>query len=979
MKRLWYILFVLFASLIAKSGKAEAWVDGSVFEQDGSTPIEGASVCFSGVNTEGDTVVFVFLSDSIGYYEAVVDAGTYLVAASAEGYATSMSSDSLFIEDGDVVEDYDFILHELYLPVNYVAARQYGEDMVRVSWSMNEPRLEEGFETGDFTQFSWSNTLSEHPWVIDSTHAHNGSYCMKSSCEGVDGGYSQIEVSIYVPVSGQMRFFGRISSESPWDMGLFYIDGVKKLECSGQGEWQEHCFPITVGEHLFTWKYQKDALNNAEDDCFYIDDICFCEIDTIAKGNRVFQYYELFRRRFEEEPTLLVSHIIDTAFMDMNWGSLDWGQYAWGVSCYYEGNRGSSDTVWSARLDKDMTIPFELQATTNTGSIPVGAQVMLTSLEVPELAYQASLDGNGWTRIQEIYRGNYSLMVHLEGYENYQLDTISIFDQTFLEIELTESVLGIDSLYVSSTGWAMWQLETRDLRDLQYFELRLGGVLVDTTSQMHYQFDTDGLIDGNHYLVQVRPVFLTETCEWASRDWLYRNCSHFPSAELQWSFGGEAVELSWAYPENDSVMGVVLYRDGLFLGYFEGTSYLDVDSGTHGTMEYCIRYVYNGAHDGHYYSMSCEQCVSVILPAYCDPPVKLEGEKYVDEDGYGALISWGERPEPIEEWLHYDDGEYLNRVGNNGEPMFWSIRFSAEDLIAYQGTSLKKISLFDVGAGSYQLWVYIGGETAPRTLVWFQEMAMDGTYTWKEHDITPALDIPSDEPLWIVIGQQGLSRPAAACADMGNPNGRWTSLNGTDWFDLHHFNMYYTWMLRAFVANRSGRLLSIGDEDFTLESYHLYRSYDNLEYQQIASVPAVEGQLFYQYKDRLVDDSHNDFYYRLTALYLSEEGDECESDYAASLLDPSQNYVLVTDPSSVNDDNEIEVKLYPNPNQGVLSIEALDLCHILVYDANGQRLYEKEVSSNMTLLDLSDFRDGLYLIRIITGDGVATRPFVISR
>ena len=62
------------------------------------------------------------------------------------------------------------------------------------------------------------------------------------------------------------------------------------------------------------------------------------------------------------------------------------------------------------------------------------------------------------------------------------------------------------------------------------------------------------------------------------------------------------------------------------------------------------------------------QRLEEILPAYCDPPVKLEGEKYVDEDGYGALISWGERPEPIEEWLHYDDGEYLNRVGNNGEP-----------------------------------------------------------------------------------------------------------------------------------------------------------------------------------------------------------------------------------------------------------------------------------------------------------------------
>ena len=110
-------------------------------------------------------------------------------------------------------------LRDLALPVRYVSARQFTDDLVRISWSMHDPLLVEDFETGDFSRFPWNNNLSDHPWTIDTLQAYEGHFCMKSTCEGVGGGISQIEVSVYVPLEGQMSFFSKISSESPWDMG----------------------------------------------------------------------------------------------------------------------------------------------------------------------------------------------------------------------------------------------------------------------------------------------------------------------------------------------------------------------------------------------------------------------------------------------------------------------------------------------------------------------------------------------------------------------------------------------------------------------------------------------------------------------------------------------------------------------------------------------------------------------------------------
>ena len=837
MKR-WTMALMVFAFLtLGYKVLAQVEVNGNVYEQDTITPIEAATVTFSGISTSGDTIVYHFTTNVSGHYSDSLEAGSYHVWASAEGYATTYLEDSLYFEEGQAPETIDFLLYELFHPVHYVEASLFTDDLVCITWSMH---------------------------------------------------------------------------------------------------------------------------------------------DTL----RSFQYYDLFRSRFEETPVMMASHLTDTMFMDMNWSSLPWGQYRWGVSCYYEGNRGVSDTVWSTYLNKDMTTTFTLDASTNVGLSTAGALVTLSSHDGQGYDYQSVLDINGHLLLPEVYRDEYNLRVHLDGFVDYvSASAFSVFEPTQLEIELTETTPGIDSLYVSSTGWAIWSLEETRNRDLQYYELKLNGELVGHTTNTAFQFDVSALEEGDTCSAQVRPVYLSGVCDWKTWQWVYRPCPDFIGSTegLAWSLHNDGVQLSWNYPEGNLV-GAVLFRNGDYLGFIEEDNFIDETVELHGEVEYCLRLVYDGPMDGSYYSMSCEECTLAVFPAYCDPPVKLDGTRYYEDAyDYGALVSWGERPDPVNHWLYFDNGEFKRSLGGDNEPrIFWAIRFEAEDLFEYVGTYLRKVSLYDVGAGTYQLWVYVGGDTAPRTLVRSQNMALTNSQAWHEETISPAYEIPENEPIWIVIGQQGLSRPAAACQDMGDANGRWVSLDGETWTDMHAFNMHYTWMLRAFVTNQMGYEKELDKEGYILQHYNLYRSFDNNDYQLAASIPALENQLYYEYRDNLSNDDHEDVYYRLTAFYLADDGETCESDYAATLNDPEQNYISI-DLTSTEENLESSLKLYPNPTNGLISIELEGLQKVMVYNALGQALLNKEANSDMLRLNLSGFGNGLYWIKVMAQDEMAVKPIVISR
>ena len=133
------------------------------------------------------------------------------------------------------------------------------------------------FEPGDFSQHTFYND-GTYPWTV--VTADNGSsYCMKSGNGGVHNSSSTIWTSAYFAEAGHIQFDAKCMGEGTstiFDKCLFYIDGVQQFSHGADvSGWQTYIFPVTAGNHTFTWKYTKNGTTHKPGDAFFVDNIMF--------------------------------------------------------------------------------------------------------------------------------------------------------------------------------------------------------------------------------------------------------------------------------------------------------------------------------------------------------------------------------------------------------------------------------------------------------------------------------------------------------------------------------------------------------------------------------------------------------------------------------------------------------------------------------------------------------------------------------
>ena len=261
-------------------------VNGHVYEQDGTTGIAGATVTMVGQDEFGVNHTYNFTTNNQGYYTGHIYAGAaYDGQAAKDGYQTDYEPEQgepIVINYNQTTSPIDYILDENFDPVCGVIAEYYPDSLdpnspyVKVYWGCGLPGSEivEPFETGDFSLFDWQIDPT-YPWSITTTAPYEGTYCMKSGGAGVANVVSNMSVTVEIPADGLMSFFGKISCESSWDYGYFYIDGQQRGSYTGASAWGEKTFDITAGTHTFMWQYTKDGSVNSNDDCFYVDYITF--------------------------------------------------------------------------------------------------------------------------------------------------------------------------------------------------------------------------------------------------------------------------------------------------------------------------------------------------------------------------------------------------------------------------------------------------------------------------------------------------------------------------------------------------------------------------------------------------------------------------------------------------------------------------------------------------------------------------------
>jgi hypothetical protein len=247
-------------------------------DPDQSHPVANLPVLIIVADEYQQVQEYEVFTDEEGFYTAEVLAGISipgisLETAQAYGYAVAIYPGLMVdVAYEGVSEDIDIYTHEYYYPLEQITATEEENDVL-VEWSWTPAEMIVDFETGDFSQADFTLPAT-YPWAITTSNVHEGTYAIKSTCEGVASGSSIVEATVDVPYDGKMGFWVSVSSESNYDKFHFYIDGVEQgAALSGTVAYTYKEYDVTEGTHTYKWEYTKDSSVNSGDDCAYVDDI----------------------------------------------------------------------------------------------------------------------------------------------------------------------------------------------------------------------------------------------------------------------------------------------------------------------------------------------------------------------------------------------------------------------------------------------------------------------------------------------------------------------------------------------------------------------------------------------------------------------------------------------------------------------------------------------------------------------------------
>lgn len=172
--------------------------------------------------------------------------------------------------------------------------------------------------------------------------------------------------------------------------------------------------------------------------------------------DRAFNDYKVYRTNLlTEEVELLAENVTETSYNDATWAEAEYGVYKWGVAATYD--EGDAEIVWSNAIDKDMFTSVNVEVTANNYESVAGAKVRFKNNEETNYKYSLTLDEKGVCQLDRIRKGTYKFSVSLNGYEDYVEENVEIVDATSLACVLMEIKAAVENLYVSPTGWAMWE------------------------------------------------------------------------------------------------------------------------------------------------------------------------------------------------------------------------------------------------------------------------------------------------------------------------------------------------------------------------------------------------------------------------------------------------------------------------------------------------------------------------------------------
>lgn len=367
---------------------------------------------------------------------------------------------------------------------------------------------------------------------------------------------------------------------------------------------------------------------------------------------------------------------------------------------------------------------------------------------------------------------------------------------------------------------------------------------------------------------------------------------------------------------------------------------------------YCIRIIQAGPRTGRYYALAEPQCVGSELE--CVAPTNLTGEV----EGDNAVISWERNyftdfSEDPQGWSILDgDGDgysfSIYNIGGMSSP-------GSQPDTETENASLMSASAINSGETTVNLH--------PNNYAFMPLLKIldNAKITFYAAGLDPSYPA---EQVGVVISDANASNitELATWTTTANYTKYTVDLSqyaGQNIFvGFHHFttqSQFYLCIDDVTVTNAV-----IAGTESELQYFNIYRSTDGQDFVLIGS---TDSEFETSFVDNIANASSDFYFYQVTAVNSIPGGETCESA-------PTNVAVIQTD--GINEESD-GVSIYPNPTKGLLNITANGMKRITVINAIGQAVYETNSHDDNTVIDMSRFGAGMYLLNITTDEGVTVR------
>lgn len=391
--------------------------------------------------------------------------------------------------------------------------------------------------------------------------------------------------------------------------------------------------------------------------------------------------------------------------------------------------------------------------------------------------------------------------------------------------------------------------------------------------------------------------------------------------------------------------GAMVYANGELLATLNHGETSFTHSVNRYNSEYCIRVIQEGSKDnGTYFALAAPQCASAQIN--CVGAENLQG----DFDGDKVTLSW-QRNIFID---FEDDPQGWSFLDGDGDGLVFGIYAAGGmDPNGTPNTSGTNASLTsfsynnEIGELNPDNYAFMPmTKVLPNARMEFYAAGFDPNYPTETFGVVVA----SSDGLNINMIQQWTT---------SYPYSRYTvdlsSFAGQEVFlGFRHFTTVAAYALCIDNITVVNAIWS--GTASTTDHYNIYRSSDGANYNLIGY---ADGNAT-SYTDNDIQSVNQ--YYKVTAINTVSGGNYCESD-------PITIHITTDGIDEVYSD----VCVYPNPTNGIVNIKAEGIQNIVVMNALGQKVLETIDNQ----IDLSQFGNGIFMLRIETENGINTQRIMV--